>query len=98
MAKYVVLLTLLRSPEELTACWNCAAARFATAMYRGTGHARCLNTWIPVDLATHGRWFGLWEAEEPAQVQAALVAAGLQDCFAIEIIQVEEAGWFPAGS
>jgi len=67
-------------------------------MYRGAGHARCLNTWIPVDLATHGRWFGLWEAEESAQVQAALVAAGLQDCFAIEIIQVEEAGWFPAGS
>ena len=72
MAKYIVLHTLKKSPEEVSKALNEGAPEMARAMAAGETACKCLKTWSPL---AHGRtdyMFCLWEADKPEDVEARL--------------------------
>ena len=93
MAKYIVLHTLKKSPEEVSKALNEGAPEMARAMAAGETACKCLKTWSPL---AHGRtdyMFCLWEADKPEDVEATLNAFGFLEYVTLDSMKVDETDW-----
>ena len=92
MAKYMVLHTYTKGPEEFAAAFGPKETQeFARAMAAGETPAKCLKTWNPGPYGRTDYAFCLWEAEKPEDIETSLGA--MLEYVTADIMQVDETDW-----
>ena len=91
MAKYIVVHTYKKSPEEVWKVFSDMGPEMARSMAAGETPARCLKTWNPFPYGRTDRLVCLWEGDKPEQVEASLTS--LAEYVTSDIMQVDEIDW-----
>ena len=91
MARYMVLHTYKKSPEEFWKFFGEQGPGLARQMAAGEIPAKCIKSWNPSSYGRNDYIFCLWEADKPEQVDAALALTA--DYITWDIIQVDEIDW-----
>ena len=93
MAMYFALHTQKQDPKKFADFFGANAAHYATTMAAGKSAAKCIKTWNPMASGRNDYVFCLWEAEQPADIDATLHEFGLDAYLTADIMKVDEIDW-----
>ena len=94
MARYIVLHTHQRPPEEFAAAFTPEALQQMAGPFVGTpGGPTCLYSWNGLPYGRGEQLVCLWEAPSAEAVQAELTAIGMDYWFSNDIMRVDEINW-----
>jgi len=91
MAKYIVLHTYKKSPQEVWKAFSTMGPEMARSMAAGQTPARCLKTWNPFPHGRADHLVCLWEGNKLEDVAAA--CDSLAEYITYDVMQVDEIDW-----